>query len=338
MGRTVFKGGRVFDGSAELASADIAVEDGRIVDVGPGLDGDEAVELAGRAVLPGLFDCHTHVMVSPDAARHQHRTGDAVLVLVLRGHREPAQDARHRHHDRARRRLRRPRPQDGRGRRADRGSPAAHRDQHPVPVRRPRRRLAAVRLRHDDADLAGHAARRRRRAGRDAAAGPRAHPGRRRPDQGLHLGRGPVSARRPATRALPGRRAGRPGRGGHGSRDPGHVARAGRSGDQVRRAGRHPQHRTRDLPRRRGDRDDARARHLAGSDAARAAGRPRRGGRRHRRSRRRACARRARSPTSTAPRSPRRSRPASRSPWAPTPASRRTATTCASWRSWSSVA
>ena len=66
MARTVFKGGRVFDGSATLAASDVVVEDGRIVDVGPGLDGDEAIELDGRALLPGMFDCHTHVTVSPD--------------------------------------------------------------------------------------------------------------------------------------------------------------------------------------------------------------------------------------------------------------------------------
>ncbi|HEY8167448.1 MAG TPA: amidohydrolase family protein [Candidatus Limnocylindrales bacterium] len=66
MSRTIFAGGSVFDGSAGLAGADVAVEDGRIVDVGPGLDGDEAVDLAGKALLPGMFDCHTHVMVSPD--------------------------------------------------------------------------------------------------------------------------------------------------------------------------------------------------------------------------------------------------------------------------------
>jgi imidazolonepropionase-like amidohydrolase len=65
MGRTIFTGGRVFDGSSELKSVDVVVADGRIVDVGPGLDGDEAVDLAGRAVLPGLFDCHTHVMFGP---------------------------------------------------------------------------------------------------------------------------------------------------------------------------------------------------------------------------------------------------------------------------------
>jgi len=65
MARTIYTGGRVFDGGATLATADVLVEDGRIVDVGPGLDGDEAIDLHGRAVLPGMFDCHTHVMVSP---------------------------------------------------------------------------------------------------------------------------------------------------------------------------------------------------------------------------------------------------------------------------------
>jgi imidazolonepropionase-like amidohydrolase len=65
MARTVFRGGLVFDGTGTApASADVAVEDGRIVDVGTGLDGDEAVECSGKTLLPGLFDCHTHVMVS----------------------------------------------------------------------------------------------------------------------------------------------------------------------------------------------------------------------------------------------------------------------------------
>jgi imidazolonepropionase-like amidohydrolase len=65
MSRTIFSGGSVFDGTgAAPAPADIAVDDDRIVDIGPGLDGDERVDLAGKGVLPGLFDCHTHVMVS----------------------------------------------------------------------------------------------------------------------------------------------------------------------------------------------------------------------------------------------------------------------------------
>ncbi|HET7029856.1 MAG TPA: amidohydrolase family protein [Candidatus Limnocylindrales bacterium] len=65
MTRTVLAGGRVFDGTgADPAAADVAVEDGRIVDVGTGLDGDVAVDVSGRTVLPGLFDCHVHVCVN----------------------------------------------------------------------------------------------------------------------------------------------------------------------------------------------------------------------------------------------------------------------------------
>jgi imidazolonepropionase-like amidohydrolase len=63
--RTLFHGGTVFDGTgADPAPADVVVEDGRIVAVGPGLDGDAAVDCTGRWLLPGLFDCHVHVMVS----------------------------------------------------------------------------------------------------------------------------------------------------------------------------------------------------------------------------------------------------------------------------------
>ncbi|HLO35166.1 MAG TPA: hypothetical protein VK194_03755 [Candidatus Deferrimicrobium sp.] len=65
MTRTVLAGGRVFDGTgSDPAPADVAIEAGRIIDVGTGLDGDEAVDVSGRTVLPGFFDCHTHVCVS----------------------------------------------------------------------------------------------------------------------------------------------------------------------------------------------------------------------------------------------------------------------------------
>jgi imidazolonepropionase-like amidohydrolase len=63
--RTLLTGGLVFDGTgAPPAEADVLVEGGRIVEVGPGLDGDEAVDVAGRHLLPGLFDCHTHVTLT----------------------------------------------------------------------------------------------------------------------------------------------------------------------------------------------------------------------------------------------------------------------------------
>ena len=65
MTRTVLRGARVFDGTgSDPAAADLVVEGDRIVDVGGGNDGDEVVDLAGRTILPGLFDCHTHVTIS----------------------------------------------------------------------------------------------------------------------------------------------------------------------------------------------------------------------------------------------------------------------------------
>ena len=74
--RTVFRGGKVFDGTmAPLADADVVIENGRIVDVGTGLDGDEGVDCAGKALLPGLFDAHVHLTgtYEDDELTIQHR-------------------------------------------------------------------------------------------------------------------------------------------------------------------------------------------------------------------------------------------------------------------------
>ena len=65
MTRQLFHGGRLFDGTgAAPALADVAVEDGRIVAIGTGLDGDSAVDVTGHTVFPGFFDCHVHVVFS----------------------------------------------------------------------------------------------------------------------------------------------------------------------------------------------------------------------------------------------------------------------------------
>ncbi len=63
MSHTLFTNGRIFDGSG-FADGDVVVAGGRIAEVGVGLDGDRAVDLGGRALLPGLIDCHVHVVLS----------------------------------------------------------------------------------------------------------------------------------------------------------------------------------------------------------------------------------------------------------------------------------
>jgi imidazolonepropionase-like amidohydrolase len=65
MTRTVFSGARVFDGTGvDPYPADLAVEADRIVAVGPELDGDRSIDVAGLTLLPGLFDTHVHVTIS----------------------------------------------------------------------------------------------------------------------------------------------------------------------------------------------------------------------------------------------------------------------------------
>lgn len=63
MSRTVFGGGRVYHGGS-TSGADLVIEDGCVVDVGPDLDGDEYVDVRGCTLLPGLFDCHVHAAVT----------------------------------------------------------------------------------------------------------------------------------------------------------------------------------------------------------------------------------------------------------------------------------
>jgi imidazolonepropionase-like amidohydrolase len=61
MSRVVYSGGVVFDGVEGFRRADVAVVDGRIGEVGAGLEGDVVVDIAGRFMVPGLIDCHVHL-------------------------------------------------------------------------------------------------------------------------------------------------------------------------------------------------------------------------------------------------------------------------------------
>ncbi|GAB3919636.1 hydrolase [Microlunatus endophyticus] len=67
----IFSNARVFDGETFIDKpVDVVVDDRRFVEIGPGLAGQERYgaavvhDLAGKTLLPGLFDCHVHVMMS----------------------------------------------------------------------------------------------------------------------------------------------------------------------------------------------------------------------------------------------------------------------------------
>jgi len=63
----------VFDGISETAFlADVLLDGDRILEVGPGLDGDVEIDCEGRLVTPGLFDCHVHFMVDGDFSAKTH--------------------------------------------------------------------------------------------------------------------------------------------------------------------------------------------------------------------------------------------------------------------------
>src|ERR1700675_2789548 len=71
MSKLVIQGGTIVT-AARSHQADLAVEGGRIVEIGPDLGdvlstADDVVDATGLLVLPGAVDVHTHTRVATDA-------------------------------------------------------------------------------------------------------------------------------------------------------------------------------------------------------------------------------------------------------------------------------
>ncbi|WP_234313718.1 amidohydrolase family protein [Streptomyces sp. NBRC 109706] len=76
-------GGAVFDAaSGSVSRADVVLVDGRIAEVGPGLDGDTFVDCAGGLLVPGFVDCHVHVALGgPQTPRGLPRSTRPLSVV-----------------------------------------------------------------------------------------------------------------------------------------------------------------------------------------------------------------------------------------------------------------
>ena len=83
MARLVISGGRVIDADGER-TADVAVEDGVVVEVGPDLAGDGArvLDAAGCVVAPGFVDLHTHLR---EPGREEAETVETGARAAARG-------------------------------------------------------------------------------------------------------------------------------------------------------------------------------------------------------------------------------------------------------------
>ena len=263
MTRTVFRGGGVRRDRARRPRRPTSrSRTGGSSRSATGLDGDEAVDVAGRTLLPGLFDCHVHVMIEPRrpvaaVPARRSRTSFYEAAANLRA------TLADRDHHRPRRGWRRPRHQAGGRGRADRRARGC-RSRSRCSARPAATATTGCRRAVRVPLIAAHPgvpSGDRRRAGRDAAQGPRARTGwaptssRSRPRGGVLSPRDDPAHAHFRPEELDVAR-----RGGDGRRDLRHGPRAGRRRDQERRPGGHPLDRARDLPRRRGDRADARAR------------------------------------------------------------------------------
>ncbi|MEP7113392.1 MAG: dihydroorotase [Ilumatobacteraceae bacterium] len=98
MTRVVIRGGTVLDQTGQRR-ADVAIEDGRIVEVAASLDGDQVLDAGGCIVAPGLVDLHVHLREPGREEAETIETGSRAAALggftaiVAMPNTEPAQDS-----------------------------------------------------------------------------------------------------------------------------------------------------------------------------------------------------------------------------------------------------
>ena len=98
MSRLVISGGTVVDQHGERR-LDVAVADGRIVEVGTGLTGDEVLDATDCVVSPGFVDLHTHLREPGKEEAETIETGSRAAALggftavVAMPNTDPAQDS-----------------------------------------------------------------------------------------------------------------------------------------------------------------------------------------------------------------------------------------------------
>ena len=96
--RIVLKGGTVDDSRGEQR-ADVAIEDGRVVEVGAELKGADTVDVAGCVVAPGFVDLHAHLREPGKEEAETIETGSRAgakggyTALVAMPNTDPPQDS-----------------------------------------------------------------------------------------------------------------------------------------------------------------------------------------------------------------------------------------------------
>ncbi len=92
--------GGIIVSARQSFQANLLVSDGRIADVGSGLqDASETIDATGLLVLPGLVDTHVHLMDPGDTSREDFPTGTAaaaaagVTTLIEHTHARPIRSA-----------------------------------------------------------------------------------------------------------------------------------------------------------------------------------------------------------------------------------------------------